>query len=154
MNARSAQKGRHDAKNWRIEVFSVARAKQTKARSSTRSKPDPDAAIRERLLSQRQDLLNLYKRDLKVGQEPSEEASEDLVDRANNAYQREFMLNLSVSERSLLRQVENALERLDEGEYGICDHCREPIGAKRLQAVPWARYCVDCQEKEELGSLE
>ncbi len=132
----------------------MARAKQTKARKKTRSKRDPNAAIRERLLSQRQDLLDLYKHDLKIGQESSDEASEDLVDRANNAYQREFMLKLSVSERSLLRQVEGALERLDQGEYGVCAHCRDPIGAKRLQAVPWARYCVDCQEKEERGSLE
>lgn len=132
----------------------MARAKQTKARTKTRARRDSNAAIRARLLSQRQDLLDLYKHDLRIGQESSDEAAEDLVDRANNAYQREFMLKLSVSERSLLRQVESALERLDRGEYGVCDHCGEPIGAKRLQAVPWARYCVDCQEKEERGSLE
>lgn len=132
----------------------MARAKQTKTRAKSRAKRDPIEAIRERLMKQRQDLLDMYKHDLRIGQEPSDEASEDLVDRANNAYQREFMLHLSVGERSLLRQVEGALERLDLGEYGVCTHCREPIGTKRLQAVPWARYCVDCQEKEERGSLE
>jgi len=132
----------------------VARAKQTRAGSKTRAKRDPNAAIRERLLKQRQDLLDMYRHDLRIGQESSDEASEDIVDRANNAYQREFMLKLSVGERSLLRQVEGALERLDMGEYGVCSHCGESIGAKRLQAVPWAVYCVDCQEKEERGSLE
>jgi DnaK suppressor protein len=131
----------------------VAKAKRTKLRAQAAS-GDREAAIRERLLSQRKEILDLYKHDLRVGQESSDEASEDIVDRANNAYQREFMFNLSGAERRLLRQIEGALERLDQGGYGVCDHCGEPIGAKRLKAIPWARYCVGCQEKEERGSLE
>ena len=128
----------------------MAKARQTKAPA----KRDRLEVIRERLLDQRQEILDLYKHDLRVGQQSSDEASEDIVDRANNHYQREFMFNLSSSERGLLRQVETALDRLDQGEYGICDHCRDKIGAQRLKAIPWARYCVDCQEKEERGSLE
>ena len=46
-----------------------------------------------------------------------------------------------------LRQVEDALDRLEWGEYGICVGCGEPITPKRLQAIPWAKYCVECQEK-------
>ncbi len=130
----------------------MAKARQSKGKAAARR--DRREVIRERLLSQRQEILDLYKHDLRVGQESSDEASEDIVDRANNAYQREFMFNLSGGERRLLRQVEGALERLDQGEYGTCDHCGEPIGAQRLKAIPWARYCVDCQEKEEQGSLE
>lgn len=132
----------------------MAKARQTRARSKASAKRDRTEVIRERLLSQRQEILDLYERDLKVGQQSGDEASEDIVDRANNAYQREFMFNLSSGERQLLRQVEGALERLDLGEYGTCAHCGEAIGAQRLKAVPWARYCVDCQEKEERGSLE
>jgi DnaK suppressor protein len=45
-----------------------------------------------------------------------------------------------------LRQVEEALDRLDSGDYGVCLSCEEPIAAKRLNAIPWARYCVTCQE--------
>ncbi len=45
-----------------------------------------------------------------------------------------------------LRMIEEALDRLNSGEYGICLACEEPIPAKRLKALPWARYCVDCQE--------
>ena len=131
----------------------MGKARGTKAGKAP-AKRDRLEVIRERLLSQRQELLDLYKHDLRVGQQSSDEASEDIVDRANNAYQREFMFNLSGSERRLLRQVEEALERLDQGGYGTCDHCGEPIGSKRLKAIPWARYCVDCQEKEERGSLE
>jgi DnaK suppressor protein len=132
----------------------VARARQTKVGTKTPAKRDRIELIRERLLSQRQEILDLYTHDLRVGKEAADEASEDIVDRANNAYQREFMFNLSGGERRMLRQVEDALERLDQGEYGTCAHCREPIGSKRLKAIPWARYCVDCQEKEERGSLE
>ena len=46
-----------------------------------------------------------------------------------------------------LRMVEEALDRLDTGDYGICLGCEEPIAAKRLRALPWARYCVRCQEQ-------
>lgn len=132
----------------------MAKARQTKVGTKAPAKRDRLEVIRERLLSQRQEILDLYKQDLRVGQQSSDQASEDIVDRANNAYQREFMFNLSGTERSLLRQVEGALDRLDQGEYGTCDHCREAIGPQRLKAVPWARYCVKCQEKEERGSLE
>ena len=132
----------------------LAKARRTKVAAKRPAKRDRLQVIRESLLSQRQELLDLYQHDLRAGQQSSDEASEDIVDRANNAYQREFMFNLSGGERDLLRQVEGALERLDQGEYGTCEHCRKPIGAQRLKAVPWARYCVDCQEKEERGSLE
>lgn len=132
----------------------MPRARQSAVRTRSATKRDRRDAIRDRLLGHRQEILDLYKRDLRVGQESGDEASEDIVDRANKAYHREFMFNLSGTERRLLRQIEGALERLEQGEYELCDHCREPIGTKRLRAVPWARYCVDCQEKEELGSLE
>ena len=45
-----------------------------------------------------------------------------------------------------LRMIEEALDRLNSGDFGICLACEEPIPAKRLKALPWARYCVDCQE--------
>ncbi len=131
----------------------MPKARQRKSGKSTAKRGREDA-IRERLLSQRREILDQYEHDLRVGQESGDEASEDIVDRANNAYQREFMFNISGGERKMLIQIEGALERLDSGSYGVCDHCEEPIGAKRLKAIPWARYCVDCQEKEERGSLE
>ena len=47
----------------------------------------------------------------------------------------------------LLREIGDALHRLDQGNYGVCLECEEPISPKRLDAVPWARYCVRCQEE-------
>lgn len=122
-----------------------------KSRKTAKSGLD---ALKDRLLTQRQEILDMYEHDLRVGQEMSDEGAEDLVDRANSAYNREFMLSLSGSERDLLKEIESALERVDSGEFGVCNACEEKIPAKRLQAVPWARYCIDCQELVEQGLLQ
>jgi DnaK suppressor protein len=110
--------------------------------------------LRRQLEEQRQEILGLYQRDLEVGQSASDESADDLVDRANNAYNREFMLALSSSERELLRDIDNALERIEAGSHGVCEPCGSVIPAVRLKAVPWARYCIDCQERVEQGLLE
>ena len=111
-------------------------------------------AMKKRLEQQRQEILDLYVHDLREGQKFQNDGAEDLVDRANDAYNREFMLSLSGSERDLLIEIDQALDRLDEGGFGTCTHCEKKITSKRLQAVPWARYCIDCQERSEQGMLE
>ncbi len=125
-------------------------------RTGTQSKKLSKTAserIRRELQKYRQEILDLYQHDLAVGQRRGDEGADDLVDRANNAYNREFMLALSASERDMLRDVDAALERLDAGSHGHCAPCDSAIPAARLKAVPWARYCIDCQEKVELGLL-
>ena len=106
---------------------------------------------RKRLAEQQQQIMSLYEHDLRVGQEASDEGSEDIVDRANSSYNREFMFALSDTERQILLEIEDALERLDDGAYGACLNCKDDIPKARLRAVPWARYCVDCQEQVERG---
>jgi DnaK suppressor protein len=58
-----------------------------------------------------------------------------------------IFLNRNTIDMKLLREISDALLRIDHGHYGICMECEEPISPKRLDAVPWARYCVGCQEK-------
>jgi DnaK suppressor protein len=58
-----------------------------------------------------------------------------------------IFLNRNTIDMKLLREVSDALHRIDHDHYGICLECDEPISAKRLEAVPWARYCVACQER-------
>ena len=58
-----------------------------------------------------------------------------------------IFLNRNTIDMKLLREVSDALHRIDHDHYGICMECDEPISAKRLEAVPWARYCVTCQER-------
>ena len=57
-----------------------------------------------------------------------------------------IFLNRNTIDMKLLREISDALDRVEHGSYGICAECQEPISAKRLDAVPWARYCVSCQE--------
>ena len=129
-------------------------AKTTTARKTRKSSKSTLKAYREKLETQRQEILDMYEHDLRVGQTKSDEGAEDLVDRANSAYNREFMLSLSGSEREILKEIEDAIERLDAGEFGSCAACEEKIPVRRLQAVPWARYCIDCQELVEQGLLQ
>ena len=57
-----------------------------------------------------------------------------------------IFLNRNTIDMKLLREISDALQRIEQGSYGICLECEEPISTKRLDAVPWARYCVTCQE--------
>ena len=73
----------------------------------------------------------------------------DPNDRATVESGRSFELRIRDRERKLLSKVEEAIGRLDEGEYGICDGCGEDIGIKRLEARPVTTYCIDCKTLQE-----
>ena len=79
-----------------------------------------------------------------------EDPSDD-GDLSQQSHEEWLFLNRNNLEKSLLREVEEALLRVQEGTYGICQECEEPISAKRLQALPWAKFCVRCQEM--LGAM-
>ena len=129
-------------------------AKTDKAKPAVELPQDRFEALRERLQSQRQEILDMYKQDVRAGQESADDGTEDIVDRANNAYNRELMFSLSDAERQTLLQIENALGRMEDGAYGRCANCGQTINVLRLEAVPWARFCIDCQELAEKGLLE
>jgi DnaK suppressor protein len=73
----------------------------------------------------------------------------DVVDKAETSYTKEFLLGLTDSERDQLMMIDQALERLQKGEYGRCQVCHKEISKKRLKIIPWTRYCITCQEKKE-----
>ena len=73
----------------------------------------------------------------------------DPNDRATIESDREFELRLRSRERKLLDKIEMAIGRIDNGTYGVCAECEEPIGIKRLQARPVATYCIDCKLEQE-----
>ena len=129
-------------------------AKSTSAKKTSRGrKSNNHEPMRKKLVEQQEKILSLYEHDLKVGQQASDEGTEDIVDRANNSYNREFMFALSDTERQTLVEIDRALQRIDAGDYGSCANCNEDIARARLRAVPWAKYCVDCQELAEQGAL-
>jgi DnaK suppressor protein len=73
------------------------------------------------------------------------EKSADALDEVQHAAERELAIRNLDRESNLLRQVKAALQRMDDGTFGICLHCEEEISSKRLNAVPWAAYCIHCQ---------
>ena len=72
-------------------------------------------------------------------------------DQAQISHDEFVSLRLNSLDYAQLRMVEEALDRMDSGDYGTCLCCEEPIPAKRLQVLPWARYCVKCQESMGTG---
>lgn len=72
-----------------------------------------------------------------------------MADVASDNYDREFSLGLASSERKSLYELDDALKRIEEGNFGICDDCRGIITKIRLKAVPSARLCIKCQQKKE-----
>ena len=112
------------------------------------------ANLRDSLDAKRREMLDLYHHDVHAGQESTDDNSDDFADRANNSFNRELMFSLSDIERQMLISIDDAYQRLKEGSYGLCIHCDQPIGLPRLKALPWARYCIACQELEEMGSLD
>ena len=84
----------------------------------------------------------------------STDSAQDIADRASSSYQKEFLFARSNNDRQFLQMVEHALSNIAEGVYGECEHCGNEINQRRLEAVPWARHCISCQEKLERGELE
>jgi len=82
------------------------------------------------------------------------EKAPDAVDDLQLTTLRELAISKLNREFRLLREVRSALARLDEGTYGICLNCEEPIAPRRLEAIPWAAYCVRCQEAIDAGEAE
>ena len=72
-----------------------------------------------------------------------------MADMATDTYDREFSLGLASNERKLLYELDDALKKIEDGTFGICEECKSLITKTRLKAVPYARLCVKCQEKRE-----
>ncbi len=110
--------------------------------------------FRKQLEQRQQELRRVVSRTQEDGRIADAEAAQDIADRAANSYTKEFLFAQSNNDRQLLGMVEMALSRIREGSFGECIHCGNEINAKRLEAVPWTRYCIECQEKMEKGLLE
>ncbi len=110
--------------------------------------------IKRELEQRRQDLRTTMTKNAQDGRAAGEESAQDIADRATSSYTKEFLFTQSANDRHLLQMVEGALVRINEGTYGECISCGNEINPKRLEAVPWARHCIACQEKLEKGELE
>jgi len=110
--------------------------------------------FRKRLEGRQQDLRRMVSRTQQDGRAADEDTAQDIADRAASSYNKEFLFSQSNNDRQLLMMVDGALSRIREGSFGECISCGKEINAKRLEAVPWTRHCIECQEKLEKGQLE
>ena len=108
---------------------------------------------RDRLLGRREGLVGQVMEAEQYSRERDSEATQDPADMAANAYTKELLFSMSANDRRLLELIDEALVRIEAGGYGECVHCGESVQDKRLEAVPWARHCLRCQDLQERGLL-
>ena len=111
-------------------------------------------SYKKRLLERKEQLMDTVSKTEHDGREADEEAAQDIADKATNSYTKEFLFKKSNDDRFILQLVIEALGRVEGDEYGVCVACGGEMQQKRLDAVPWARHCINCQEKQEQGLLE
>ena len=109
--------------------------------------------FREKLVAKKTEILEAYNKNKTYGKEADEEGAQDIADKASNSYTKEFLFSLSNTERDMLHLVDEALDRISGKRYGVCVVCDDEMDRKRLEAVPWAKHCISCQEKQEQGLL-
>ncbi len=109
--------------------------------------------FRDKLLSRREGLIGIVHAAEMSSRERDSEATQDPADMAANAYNKELMVSMSENDRKLLVMIDEALVRIEDGEYGECIRCGEQIPERRLEAIPWAKYCLNCQDLFEKGLL-
>ena len=123
------------------------------ARTKTKPKANPYQPYMDALRKKQHELLDSYERDKAAGNAQPDDGIQDLADKAASAYSKELNFSLSDGERNLLMLIEEAFNRVKDDTYGVCTNCGNVIGEKRLQAVPWTPFCIDCQELQEKGLL-
>ena len=110
--------------------------------------------FKKRLEERQQSLRKAVTRTEEDGRVADQDTAQDIADRAASSYTKEFLFSQSNNDRQLLQMVETALQRIREGAFGECSSCGSEINPKRLEAVPWTRYCIASQEKVEQGLME
>ena len=118
-----------------------------KKRTKTSKTPKVWQAYRKHLLSMRDDLLRTVQR--KKEKDMPEQEVGDEADAALSSMERELVFELSDNERTMIDAIDAAVRKLDQGSFGHCESCNKRIAQPRLKAMPYARYCVNCQARFE-----
>lgn len=122
--------------------------------AKAKTKANPYQQYEDALREKQRQLLDSYERDKAAGNTQPDDGIQDLADKAASAYSKELNFSLSDAERNLLMMIDEAFVRMRDGSYAVCTNCGSQIGEKRLQAVPWTPFCIDCQELQEKGLLQ
>jgi RNA polymerase-binding transcription factor len=131
---------------------------QMKARGGQKKEPDKldkktIAKFKKLLFKQREEIVGEVKQMVESSKEMGQDGIQDIGDEAANIYNKQVLLSLNENERTRLQEVDESLDRIENGTYGICEECGGPISLKRLEVRPVAKYCVPCLTKLEKGKL-
>ncbi|MCS7151098.1 MAG: TraR/DksA family transcriptional regulator [Endomicrobia bacterium] len=144
---------RHKKNNRRKTKIRVIKSKSSQVKKSKKSKkirrykfsPSFIKECKEKLLQKYKELTEIQKKNTNLlFDEVGDEA-----DIAGSVLGQEMQHELSDTQRNLLYLISIALEKIDKGEYGICEGCKKTITKERLKVLPWARYCIKCQNNLE-----
>jgi DnaK suppressor protein len=105
--------------------------------------------FKKQLLARREELLRSIAQTQEEGRVMQHSYGPDEGDRANSSLDKELLFTQTTHSRGLLGSIDAALARINDGTFGQCMVCEEEIGARRLEALPWTRYCISCQESAE-----
>jgi len=111
-----------------------------------------NAHLKTILTQQKQSILQQLDEEIRKGRENELDEGLDTYDLASDERDQEISLLLGDRDRDKLRAIDEALERIEEGEYGLCEQCEEEIGQGGLETLPFTRLCVACQEQVERES--
>ena len=106
-------------------------------------------SIKEMLLKMRSDLAQEISRRSKVTTEPGMHDIGDILDMVSEERTRELEILLTDREKRKLHQIDDALDKIEDNTYGLCEECSAKIQRARLKVLPFAKCCIDCQEKNE-----
>ncbi|MBN2653735.1 MAG: RNA polymerase-binding protein DksA [Nitrospirae bacterium] len=120
-------------------------SQKDEAKLSPREKKFLD--IRKKLIEQKNTLLS--EAGIALNQLPDEQIFPELGDQASAEIDRNFMLRLRGRERNLLKKIDEAIDKIDSGSYGICENCGQEINLKRLDARPVTTMCIECKTEQE-----
>ncbi len=108
---------------------------------------------KKRLEEKKKEIIDQLSEIYNESKEVDPGIAQDIGDKAESSYTKEFLLSLSDVERDQLLMIDDALKRIKECSYGICQMCNKKISIKRINAVPWTSHCINCQEKAEEESI-
>jgi DnaK suppressor protein len=137
---------------------------KSKARPQVRAQADQNKGLdkldkktigrfKKILLKEREQIVGEVKQIVESSKEMGQDGIQDIGDEAANIYNKQVLLSLNENERLRLKEVDESLDRIENGTYGICDECGGPISLKRLEVRPVAKYCVPCLTNLEKAKL-
>jgi len=107
------------------------------------------AIFRDALLRKRGELIGTSSKPLQWTMENNSGRQGDMADQASGNNEVHIQLKLKQTDAKILQAIDEALRRIEQGTYGVCRDCGEPIASARLTAIPWTRVCISCKEKQK-----